>query len=154
MLVHNCVCIPAALFVCMQQQCLFQKPSESPPGWVIVIFSGVNISAHLITSVLYSLPPVPVTNRRWGRRHGAEGSIDVRMLSHKRICTCVCVCIHAEGHMCKPAICSSVFITVNNICSEKMSMFPFGSLTWAWKLPVLSSLVEWSWINLNQIKTD
>lgn len=69
------------------------------------------------------------------------------------VIVCLCVCIHAEGHRCKPAICSPVFISVNNICSEKMSMFPFGSLTWAWKVPVLSSPVKWSWINLNQIKS-
>ena len=68
-------------------------------------------------------------------------------------CVCVCVCIHAEGHRCKPAICSSVSITVNNICSEKMCMFPFGSLNWAWKVPVLSSPVKLSRTKSSHIRS-
>ena len=97
-------------------------------------YQHLRSSHHL--GPLFSLSSVShdQTFRLTGRRHDVEGSIDARMLSHKCIlgvCVCVCVCIHAEGHRCKLAICSSVSITVNNICSEKMCMFPFGSLNWA-----------------------
>lgn len=48
------------------------------------------------------------TARCWGQywRKDAESQIHLY----------VCVCVHMEGHRCKSAICSSVFIPVNKIC--------------------------------------
>lgn len=84
-------------------------------------------SQHLCP--LFSSPSIShdQTFRLTGRHHSARGGIDVKRLSHKRICNCVRVCV--QSHRCRPTICSSVLTAANKSCSVKMSMFPFGSLT-------------------------